>query len=95
MSERQHKSLAKVNPRPRTIYCSQGRAVLATDLDGLIADFPRHVLFVGETRVLSPARNRLCECDESDVPIAAQHTRLDSRQEPNALLTTIAYPASE
>lgn len=31
---------------------------------------------------------------ESDVPIVVQHTRLDSRQEANALLSTIAY-ASE
>jgi len=29
----------------------------------------------------------------SDVPIAVQHTRLDSRQAANALLSTIAYPA--
>ncbi len=28
---------------------------------------------------------------ESDVPIVVQHTRLDSRQKENALLTTIAY----
>ncbi|MBF6607306.1 MAG: sensory rhodopsin transducer, partial [Flavobacterium sp.] len=28
---------------------------------------------------------------ESDVPIVVQHTRLDSRQTENALLTTIAY----
>lgn len=28
---------------------------------------------------------------ESDVPIIVQHTRLDSRQSENALLTTIAY----
>ncbi len=28
---------------------------------------------------------------ESDVPIIVQHTRLDSRQAANALLTTIAY----
>lgn len=28
----------------------------------------------------------------SDVPIVAQHTRLDSRQAQNALLSTIAYP---
>lgn len=28
----------------------------------------------------------------SDVPIVVQHTRLDSRQAQNALLTTIAYP---
>lgn len=30
----------------------------------------------------------------SDVPIIAQHTRLDSRQAENALLSTIAYPAA-
>ncbi|HZC99127.1 MAG TPA: sensory rhodopsin transducer [Actinomycetes bacterium] len=29
----------------------------------------------------------------SDVPIVVQHTRLDSRQAQNALLSTIAYPA--
>lgn len=28
---------------------------------------------------------------ESDVPVVVQHTRLDSRQSENALLTTIAY----
>jgi hypothetical protein len=28
---------------------------------------------------------------ESDVPIVVQHTRLDSRQAENALITTIAY----
>jgi hypothetical protein len=30
---------------------------------------------------------------ESDVPVVAQHTRLDSRQSENALLSTIAYAA--
>lgn len=30
---------------------------------------------------------------ESDRPVVAQHTRLDSRQAENALLTTIAFPA--
>ena len=29
---------------------------------------------------------------ESDVPIVVQHSRLDSRQAENALMTTIAYP---
>ena len=32
---------------------------------------------------------------ESDVPIVVQHTRLDSRQSANALLTTIAYAGGE
>lgn len=31
---------------------------------------------------------------ESDVPVVVQHTRLDSRQSENALMTTIAYPAA-
>ncbi len=30
---------------------------------------------------------------ESDLPIVVQHTRLDSRQEANALITTMAYAA--
>lgn len=29
---------------------------------------------------------------ESDVPVVVQHTRLDSRQAENALMTTMAYP---
>lgn len=53
MQEPHHRSLAKISPRPSTIYCSQGRAVLATDLEGMIDEFPRHGLFVGETRLLS------------------------------------------
>jgi hypothetical protein len=32
---------------------------------------------------------------ESDRPIVVQHTRLDSRQAENALLSTIAFPASD
>jgi hypothetical protein len=32
---------------------------------------------------------------ESDVPIVVQHTRLDSRQDANALLSTIAYPNAD
>jgi hypothetical protein len=30
---------------------------------------------------------------ESDVPIVVQHTRLDSRQSENALISTVAFPA--
>lgn len=29
---------------------------------------------------------------EADVPVVCQHTRLDSRQAENALLSTVAYP---
>ena len=32
---------------------------------------------------------------ESDVPIVVQHTRLDSRQAENALLSTVAYAETE
>ncbi len=32
---------------------------------------------------------------ESDVPIVAQHTRLDSRQAENALMSTIAFAGDE
>lgn len=32
---------------------------------------------------------------ESDVPVIVQHTRLDSRQAENALISTIAYAAAE
>jgi len=33
-----------------------------------------------------------CVLIESDQPIVVQHTRLDSRQAANALMTTIAFP---
>jgi hypothetical protein len=32
---------------------------------------------------------------ESDVPVVVQHTRLDSRQSENALITTIAFGADQ
>ena len=32
---------------------------------------------------------------ESDVPVVVQHTRLDSRQEANALISTIAFSNDE
>jgi glycogen debranching enzyme len=64
MKEFHHRSLAKLIPRQKTIYCSQGRAVLATDLDGLIDDFPQHGFFFSETRVLS----RLCYFVDSKAP---------------------------
>lgn len=32
---------------------------------------------------------------DADVPVVVQHTRLDSRQAANALVSTIAYPAAE
>ncbi len=47
------RSLAQISPRHGISYCSQGRAVLATDEEGLIRGLPRHGLFYGETRLLS------------------------------------------
>jgi hypothetical protein len=32
---------------------------------------------------------------ESDVPVVVQHTRLDSRQAENALMTTMAFADTE
>lgn len=32
---------------------------------------------------------------KSDMPVVVQHTRLDSRQAENALLSTVAYPSAE
>jgi hypothetical protein len=40
-----------------------------------------------------PAATPYASVIESDVPIVVQHTRLDSRQAENALLSTIAYGA--
>jgi hypothetical protein len=41
-----------------------------------------------------PADTDYSSVIESDIPVIVQHTRLDSRQKENALMTTIAYPAS-
>jgi glycogen debranching enzyme len=57
ITQSHRQGLAKIEPRPRTNYCSQGRVVLASDLDGFIAGNPRHGLFVGETRMLSRYRH--------------------------------------
>ena len=38
-----------------------------------------------------PAATDFAWVVESDVPIVVQHTRLDSRQAENALMTTVAY----
>ena len=72
----QHQWLAKIDPRPRTIYCSQGRAVLATDLNGLILGAPHHGLFVRETRMLS--RYRYLLNDTIPQPIAVSNVEQHS-----------------
>ena len=42
-----------------------------------------------------PPRTDYSSVIEWDVPIVVQHTRLDSRQAENALLTTIAYAVDD
>ncbi len=42
-----------------------------------------------------PAGTDYASVIESDVPIVVQHTRLDSRQAENALLSTIAYASND
>ncbi len=42
-----------------------------------------------------PVATEFSSVIESDVPVVCQHTRLDSRQAANALLSTIAFPGEE
>ncbi|MDQ3856738.1 MAG: sensory rhodopsin transducer [Chloroflexota bacterium] len=42
-----------------------------------------------------PADTDYASVIESNIPIVVQHTRLDSRQAENALLSTIAYASNE
>src|SRR5689334_22832779 len=55
----------------------------------------RHVRFndLGDPAPV-PRETDYASVIESDVPIVVQHTRLDSRQEAEALLSTIAYAES-
>ncbi len=41
-----------------------------------------------------PAGTDYCFVLDSDEPVVVQHTRLDSRQAANALMTTVAYPVA-
>jgi hypothetical protein len=52
----------------------------------------RHVRFNDLTDPAPiPVDTDFASCIESDVPIVVQHTRLDSRQAENALLSTVAF----
>jgi hypothetical protein len=52
----------------------------------------RHIRFNDLTDPeVTPRRTDYANVIESDVPIVVQHTRLDSRQAENALLSTIAF----
>ncbi|HJT20492.1 MAG TPA: sensory rhodopsin transducer [Nitrospira sp.] len=56
----------------------------------------RHVRFNNMTDPAPiPADTEFSSVIESDVPIVVQHTRLDSRQAENALLSTIAFAGNE
>ena len=55
----------------------------------------RHVRFNDLTEPESIPRDKdFSSVIRSNVPIVAQHTRLDSRQAENALLSTVAYPSA-
>lgn len=53
----------------------------------------KHVRFNNLEDPAIPRGTDYASTIESDVPIVVQHTRLDSRQDANALLSTIAYAA--
>jgi hypothetical protein len=56
----------------------------------------RHVRFNDLTDpAVVPAGVDFASVIESDVPIVVQHTRLDSRQAENALLSTIAFAGND
>ena len=76
ISDVRHQWLVRVDPRPKTAYASQGRAVLATDLDGIIYDHPGHGLFVHETRLLSHYCYRVN--GEAPAPIASSNVEQHS-----------------
>lgn len=54
----------------------------------------RHVRFdeLRDPEPIPKATDYACVI-ESNVPVVVQHTRLDSRQAENALMTTMAYPS--
>jgi hypothetical protein len=61
----------------------------------LLAERTKHLRF-NDLRVPEsiPKDTNFASLIESDVPIVVQHTRLDSRQNANALISTIAFPSA-
>jgi hypothetical protein len=60
------------------------------------AERTKHVRFNNlETPEKIPEATDYSSVIESDVPVVVQHTRLDSRQDANALLSTIAYAGGD
>ena len=80
--------------------------VILADADRGPTPVPRHALLVSDTPPSAPPRRIVTAPDgtvtvrlragtytvESDRPVVVQHTRLDSRQAENALLSTMAFP---
>jgi hypothetical protein len=63
---------------------------------GLPARRTKHVRFNDlEHPAPIPRATNYASIIESDVPIVVQHTRLDSRQNANALLSTVAFAGSD
>jgi hypothetical protein len=53
-----------------------------------------HVNDLEQPQSIPPGTN-FSSVIESDLPVVVQHTRLDSRQNANALLNPIAYPGGD
>lgn len=70
--------LVRLRPRSDTIYASQSRTVLATELDGTIADGRERGLFVHQTRLLSRYRYLIDGTPPQPVAVSnvEQHTWL-------------------
>jgi hypothetical protein len=68
--------LVRLRPRGDTLYVSQGRAVWASDRDGMIRGGREHGLFVYETRLLS--RYVLTVDDERPEPVALSNVEQHS-----------------
>jgi hypothetical protein len=63
---------------------------------GLPARRTKHVRFNDLERPAPiPRATNYASIIESDVPIVVQHTRLDSRQNANALLSTVAFASGD
>jgi hypothetical protein len=63
---------------------------------GLPARRTKHVRFNDlEHPAPIPRATNYASIIESDVPIVVQHTRLDSRQNANALLSTVAFASAD
>ncbi len=94
-----HGSLSMLNTGPDdahvevTVYFSDRDPVGPYRID-VPARRTKHVRFNQlEDPEPVPTATEFSSVVESDVPIVVQHTRLDSRQDANAVMTTLAWPA--